>query len=132
MIDTGTSVSAVSEYFFNRLRKEVKQNKVNNNDNLHSICGDSMDIVGVYKLNISLDDNAEIVEQKFVVVPQLSETCILGIDFITEIALVLDSETRRVTYKMKGKTVSLKAETGNSSYAYSPLNPLLGRKMVYY
>ena len=70
------------------------------------MCGDSMDIVGVYKLNISLDDNAEIVEQKFFVVPQLSETCILGIDFITENALVLDSETRRVNYKIKGRAYS--------------------------
>jgi hypothetical protein len=117
LIDTGASVSAVSEYFFNRLRKDVKQNKIINNDNLRSICGDSMDILGVYNLNISLDDNIEMVEQKFFVVPQLSETCILGIDFITENALVLDGETRRVTYKMKGKTFSLIAETGNSSYA---------------
>jgi hypothetical protein len=70
------------------------------------------------------------VEQKFFVVPQLSETCILGIDFITENALVLDGETRRVTYKMKGKTVSLKAETGNSSYAYSPLIQLLNVTVV--
>ena len=53
LIDTGTSVSAVSEYFFNRLRKDVKQNKINSNDNLCSICGDSMDILGVYKLNIT-------------------------------------------------------------------------------
>ncbi len=113
LIDTGASVSAISEYFFNRLRKDAKQNKINNNDNLRSICGDSMDILGVYNLNISLDNNAEVVEQKFFVVPQLAETCILGIDFITENALVLDGESRRVTYKMKGKTSSLIADTGN-------------------
>jgi hypothetical protein len=124
-IDTVASVSAVSEYFFNRLRKDVKQNKINNNDNLRSICGDSMDILGVYKLNISLDHNAEIVEQKFYVVPQFTETCTLGIDFITENALVLDGETRRVNYKIKGRTYSLIADTGNSNYAYSPLIQLL-------
>jgi hypothetical protein len=92
---------------------------------IRSICGDSMDILGVYNLNISLDDNIEMVEKKFFVVPQLSETCILGIDFITENALVLDGETRQVTYKMLRKTFSLIAETGNSIYAYSPLIQLL-------
>jgi hypothetical protein len=84
-----------------------------------------MDILGAYKLNISLDNNAKIVEQIFFVVPQLSETCILGIDFITKNALILDGKTRRVTYKMKGKTFSLIADTGNSSYAYSSLIQLL-------
>ncbi len=48
------------------MRKDVKLNKINNNDNLRSICSDSMDILGVYKLNISIDDNAEMVEQKLI------------------------------------------------------------------
>jgi hypothetical protein len=107
------------------LRKEVKQNKIDNNDNLRSIFGDSMDILGVYKLNISLNDNTEIAEQKFFVVPQLKETCILGIDFITKNALVLDGETRRVIYKIEGKTFSLKADTRDSAYEYTPLIQLL-------
>jgi len=84
-----------------------------------------MDIIGVYQLSTSLDDNAEIVKQKFFIVPQLTETCILGIDFITENALVLDGENRRVTYKIKGKTYSLIADTGTSSYDYSPIIQLL-------
>lgn len=93
LIDTGASVSAISEYLFNRLRKDAKRNKISSNDNLRSICGDSMDILGVYSLRINLDSNAEELEQKFFVVPQLTETCILGIDFITENALVLDGKT---------------------------------------
>jgi hypothetical protein len=73
------------------------------------------------QIKYNLDDNAEVVEHKCFVVPQLTETCILGIEFITENALVLDRETCRVTYKIKGKTVSLIADTGESIYAYSPL-----------
>jgi hypothetical protein len=46
LVDTGASVSAMSKYFFDRLREHVKINVVTINDKLHSICGSSMDIAG--------------------------------------------------------------------------------------
>jgi hypothetical protein len=58
-----------------------------------------MNILGVYILNISLNDNAEIVEQIFLCCDPIDRNVKLGIDFITENALVLDGETRRATYK---------------------------------
>jgi hypothetical protein len=65
----------MSKYFFDRLRSNVKLNIVNNDhNNLRSICGSSMDIVGIYDLSISLEDNPESVMQRFYIVPQLTET----------------------------------------------------------
>jgi hypothetical protein len=46
LVDTGASVSAMSKYFFDRLREHVKINVVTISDKLHSICGSSMDIAG--------------------------------------------------------------------------------------
>ena len=76
-------MSAMSKYFFDRLREHVKINVVTINDKLHSICGSSMDIAGIYDLNVSLDNSLDTVAQRFYIVPALTETCILGIDFIT-------------------------------------------------
>jgi hypothetical protein len=83
LVDTGASVSAMSKYFFDRLRDHVKLIVVNNNDKLRSICGSSMDIAGIYDLNVSLDNSSDTTAQRFYIVPALTETCILGIDFIT-------------------------------------------------
>jgi hypothetical protein len=111
----------MSEYFFNRLSNAAKLNEISSNDNLRSICGESMDISGVYDLNISLDNNAECIRQKFFIVPKLTETCILGIDFVTENAIALNGETRRVTYKINGKSFSFIADTSTLGNEYSNL-----------
>jgi hypothetical protein len=75
-----------------------------------------MEITGIYDLNVSLDNNNESVKQRFFIVPQLTETCILGIDFIIDNAMILDGETRRVTYKINGRNFSFAGETQNSNY----------------
>jgi hypothetical protein len=43
-----------------------------------------MDIAGIYDLNVSFDYSSDTVPQRFYIVPKLTETCILGIDFITK------------------------------------------------
>ncbi len=94
-------------------------NKICSSDNLLNICGESTDILAVYDLNIRLGDNPEFISQKFFIVPKLTETSIFGIYFVTENAITLNGETRRLTYKIEGKTFSFIAETGTSEYDYS-------------
>jgi hypothetical protein len=80
-------------FFLDRLRSNAKLNIVNNDhNNLRSICGSSMDIAGIYDLNISLEDNPESVMRRFYIFPQLTESCILGIDFIP---IFIDSKSAR-------------------------------------
>jgi hypothetical protein len=114
-------VSALSKYFFDRLRDHVKLNEVNNNDKLRSICGSSMDIVGIYDLNVSLDNSSDATAQRFYIVPALTETCILGIDFITKNAMIIDGETRRVTCTINKKHFSFTGETDITEYNCSAL-----------
>ena len=92
LVDTGASVSAMSKYFFDRFRDHVMLNVVNNNDKLRSICGSSMDISGIYDLNVSLDNSLDTIAKRFYIVPALTESCILGIDFITSNAMVIDGQ----------------------------------------
>ena len=121
LVDTGASVSAMSKYFFDRLRDHVKLNVVNNNDKLRSICGSSMDISGIYDLNVSLDNSLDTIAQRFYIVPALTETCILGIDFITSNAMIIDGETRRVTCTINNKHFSFTGETNVTEYNCSAL-----------
>ena len=122
LIDTGASVSAMSKYFFDRLTAQAKQDEVvNNRNNLHSICGASMTIAGIYDLRISIAHNDAEIQQRFFIVPQLTETCILGIDFITDNAMILNGETRRVSYKVDSKIFEFDAETNDPSINCSPL-----------
>jgi hypothetical protein len=122
LIDTGASVSAMSKYFFDRLRSNAKLNIVHNDhNNLRSICGSSMDIAGIYDLSISLGDNPESVMQRFYIVPQLTETCILGIDFITNNSMVIDGENRRETCKINDEQFPFIGEPKLSEYNCSAL-----------
>ena len=111
----------MSKYFFDRLRDHVKLNVVNNNDKLRSICGSSMDIAGIYDLNVSLDNSSDATAQRFYIVPALTETCILGIDFITSNAMVIDGESRRVTCTINNKHFSFTGETNVTEYNCSAL-----------
>jgi hypothetical protein len=60
IVDTGASVSLISEYFFLRLAKDLTENKIESEDEkLHIICGKSMTIAGIYDLRIKLDANKD-------------------------------------------------------------------------
>ncbi len=111
LVDTGASVSAISEYFFSRLSKNITKNKVESEDEkLHSICGKSMTIAGIYDLPIKLDANKDEIYLKFYVIPNLTETCVLGMDFITRNAVTYDGKTRKLTYTINNKTFTIDDE----------------------
>jgi hypothetical protein len=80
-----------------------------------------MDISGIYDLNVSLDNSLDTIAQRFYIVPALTETCILGIDFITSNAMSIDGETRRVTCTINNKHFSFMGETNVTEYNCSAL-----------
>ena len=84
-------------------------------------CGFSMDIAGIYDLSIRLDDIPESVMQRFYIVSQLTETCILGIDFITSNSMVIDGENRRVTCRINDEQFLFVGEPKLSDYNCSAL-----------
>ena len=111
LVDTGASVSAMSEYFFSRLSKDVVKNKLDTHDEkLHSICGQSLEITGIYELPISLDANIHSLKQQFYIIPKLTETCILGMDFITRNSVILNGKTRKLSYVIDNKTFTVNDE----------------------
>jgi hypothetical protein len=111
LIDSGPSVSAMSEYFFSRLSKNVVKNKLDTQDEkLHSICGQSLEITGIYELPISLDANVHSLNQQFYFIPKLTETCILGMDFITRNSVVLNGKTRKLSYMIDNDTFTINDE----------------------
>ncbi len=111
LIGTGASVSAMSEYFFSRLFKDVVKNKLDTHDEkLHSICGQSLEITEIYELLISLDANVHSLNQQFYIIPKLTETCILGMDFITRNSVILNGKTRKLSYMIDNKTFTVNDE----------------------
>ncbi len=84
LVDTGASVSAISEFLFSRLPLETISEKIESKDEkLNSIWGKEIGIKGIYEIPLSLDTNENKITHQFYVIPKLTETCILGIDFLT-------------------------------------------------
>ena len=111
LVDTGASVSAVSEYFFTRLAKDLVKNKIDTNDEkLYSICGQEMKVSGIFELILSLDGNANQLKHQFYVIPKLTETCILGIDFITRNSVIFNGKTRKLSYVVDQKKITIEEE----------------------
>jgi hypothetical protein len=101
----------MSEYSFSRLSKNVIKSKLDTQDEkLHSICGQSSEIAGIYELPISLEANAHSLNQQFYIIPKLTETCILGMDFITRKSVVLNGKTRKLSYMIDNKTFTVNDE----------------------
>jgi hypothetical protein len=111
LVDTGAAVIAISEYFFSRLSKSITRNKIESEDEkLHSICGQSMTIAGIYGLPISLDVNKNEIYQQFYVIPNITETCVIGMHFITRNAVTYKCKARKLTYTINNKTFTIDDE----------------------
>ena len=58
-----------------------------------------MEILGTYDISIRIHTNDfNTIRQTFHILPNLTETCILGIDLIVNHSIKLDSLIRRLTY----------------------------------
>ena len=66
LVDTGASVSAISEFLFSRLPLETRNDKIESKDEkLNSICGQEIGIKGIYEIPLSLDTDENKITHQF-------------------------------------------------------------------
>lgn len=99
LVDTGASASIMATFLWRRIANTEVTEIRKNFPTFKSICGMAMKPIGTYiiKMKIHPNDNSRI-SQIFYVLEKLTEPCILGIDFITNADIKLDSSSRRITY----------------------------------
>ena len=108
LIDTGSTTSVISEDFEKQIPLSAKKEQTIDNLNLITACGDPMAKLKTVELKVKLhavDDN--LVRNNFHVVPNLAVSCILGMDFITNLEFRLNTASRRISYKNDGKQFHL-------------------------
>lgn len=99
LIDTGASATIISAFFLGRIPKNEIRKTHPEIYKFRSICGMPMETVGTFDIDVRIHPNDRTrIRQTFHVIDNLSEPCILGIDFITNNSIKLDSLTRRITY----------------------------------
>ena len=99
LIDTGSQASILSAYFLSQIPKSELRHENTNRSTFRSACGMPMETIGTFEINVSLHRNdKENIKQIFHAIPNLTEACILGIDFITNNKIKIDSHTRQISY----------------------------------
>lgn len=86
LIDTGSTTSVISADFEKHIPPSVKKERKVDNLNLITACGDPMVKLKTVELQVklhSVDDN--LIRHNFHVVPNLAVSCILGMNFITNL-----------------------------------------------
>lgn len=106
LLDTGSSVTLVHRRLFSRLGKNLPIATFR--DPIVSANGELLDIVGTCKLRISL--GGVDVMHSVLVAGDITQDCLLGVDFLSANKFKIDFEHHRL--EVKGNTVAL---SGNSS-----------------
>ena len=107
-------VSAISEFLFSRLPLETRSDKIESKDEkLNRICGQEIGIKGIYEIPLSLDTDENKITHQFYVIPTLTETFILGINFLTRNSVILNSKTRQLSYVVNKNRITIDDEIKN-------------------
>jgi hypothetical protein len=77
------------------------------------MCGQEIGIKGIYEIRLSLDTNENKITHQFYVIPKLTETSILGIDFLTRYSVILNSKTRQLSYVVNKNRITIDDEIKN-------------------
>ena len=77
------------------------------------ICGQEIGINGIYEIPLSLDTDENKITHQFYVIPKLTETCILGIDFLTRNSVILNSKTKQLSYVVNKNRITIDDEIKN-------------------
>jgi hypothetical protein len=107
-------VSTISEFLFSRLPLETRSDKIESKDKkLNRICGQEIGIKGIYEIPLSLDTDENKITHQFYVIPTLTETFILGINFLTRNSVILNSKTRQLSYVVNKNRITIDDEIKN-------------------
>lgn len=121
LLDTGSQASILSAYFLSQIPESELRNENTEQSTFRSACGMPMETIGTFEIDITLHqkDKGKI-RQIFHAIPNLTEACILGIDFITNNRIKIDSLTREIAYTNNDNEYSIigkieKLETGRTT-----------------
>ena len=76
----------------------------------NSISGQELEIKGILELPLSLDVNENIISNQFYVLPNITETCILGIDFLTRNSIIFNSKRKQLSYVVNKNRITINDE----------------------
>ena len=111
LVDTGSVASFISAKLFSKLSarriEEVPEDVVT--PHFKSASGSPIIPLGYYSVPIKLNDKL-IITNPFYIVPHLEEGCILGVDFITQNKLNIDTTNHNVTVNINGKRHAIPLE----------------------
>ena len=97
LFDTGADVSCMNSTVFERIKTEVKLHTIEKQKPLKAAGGQTFKVHGVQNINLELDGKQ--VKHPFLVIDDLNESIILGIDFITKHGLNYAPATREFTWQ---------------------------------
>ncbi len=108
LIDTGAAASFISLSLLKKLplEKLVEKNR-NNKPIFKTVSGDVIKVKGIYEIEIKLSNEHDY-KHTFYILEHLDEGCILGIDFLHNHDIVINTKKRRLDYIHNEKTKSLK------------------------
>jgi hypothetical protein len=111
LIDTGSTTSVISSDFEKQIPQTAKKERSIENLNLITACGDPMPKVKTVELQVKLHSvDSDPIKNNFHVVPNLAVSCILGMDFITNLEFRINTASRRISYKNNGKQYHIVAK----------------------
>ena len=99
LLDTGATASILSAEFLSKIPESELKHESLTKEKFKNACGTPIETMGAYDIDIRIHTNdTNTIRQTFHILPNLTEPCILGLDFITNHNIKLDSMTRRITY----------------------------------
>ena len=113
LLDTGAEVSVMSDVVFASLNPLYVHELIFDNTSLRVESNNTLDVIGYYRIFLSLPDIASRIEHNFYIVPNLRSNCILGLDFIRDKGIVIDGNVLKLLDSKSTKTVLTKTISAN-------------------
>ena len=106
LVDSGAVLSIISAHTFYKIDPKCLKKLKNDDIKFVGFAGQNMRAVGHYRATIKLE-NGHTFQHEFYVIPNITEECILGLDFIHNQGFILNGRKRTIMYEQDGEQVSL-------------------------
>ena len=98
MLDTGATASILSAELLSKIPESELKHESLTKEKVKNACGTPIETMGAYDIDIRIHTNdTNTIRQTFHILPNLTEPCILGLDFITNHSIILDGMNHRIT-----------------------------------
>ena len=97
LVDSGAVLSIISAHTFYKIDPICLKKLKNDDIKFVGFAGQNMRAVGHYRATIKLE-NGHTFQHEFYVIPNITEECILGLDFIHNQGFILNGRKRTIMY----------------------------------